>query len=199
MTAAFFIIAGVMSHWYWQTYGWFLMEGPLAGMTFYVAWFIAVLALACVWAVKSLDPRCIIAAVVLVLNFAASHWGWLQMDKVLAQVAIDTGCAAFFVLWGRERWEWGIASVYLISALAGAAAHFGFIPGPSERAPVFLALAYADITSLCGHLASIILGLAAGDWGKRVRTGAIKPAPWAAEGSLLMRIAGTVIPAKRFP
>lgn len=184
MTAAVFIAAMAAAYIHLQAVGWYVWPG----YTIYVVAFAVVLAVAVLWALLSKSWRCFAGAGVLTLNLAATHWGWANGDVLVNQAIIDLATAAYFILAGGTRWEWAIGAVYLVSVGTAGAAYFDVIPGLGERPPVFLAFNYADLTSLCGHFASIILGLGAGDWGKRVRTRARVQAPWAPKGGLAMRM-----------
>lgn len=168
MTGLAFIAALVAAAIHLELEGWFVRDG----VTIYVAAFVAVLAFAATAALVSLSGRSIAAAGVLILNFAATHWAWASSDVLVNQAIVDGLTMAYFILAGGTRWEFGVAAIYFVSVLSAGAAHIDLIPGLGERPPVFLAWSYADITSLCGHAASIVVGLGAGDWGKRVRTGA---------------------------
>ncbi len=158
MTAVIFIFALLAARFHLLLLGWYVWPG----YTIYVVAFAVVLAFAATMALASRQPRSIVAAVVLILNLAATHWGWAGDDILVNQAIID----------GGTRWEFAIAAIYGVSALAAGAASIDVIPGLGERPPIFLAWNYADITSLCGHAAAIVLGLGAGDWGKRIRRGA---------------------------
>lgn len=164
MTAISFVIALAAAYVHLQTRGWYVADG----LTIYVVAFALVLAVAVVAAVISRRPRNWVAAGVLVANLAATHWGWANGDVLTNQLLIDSATAIFFALWGRERWEWGIAAIYLLSVLTALLAYLNVIPGIGERPPVFLAWNYADATSACGYAASILLGLGSGDGGLRI-------------------------------
>lgn len=168
MTAIIFIIALLAARFHLLLLGWYVWPG----YTIYVVAFAVVLAFAVMVALSSRDRRSTAAGVVLIINFAATHWGWASENILVNQAIIDGVTMAYFVFAGGTRWELGIAAIYGLSALAAGAASIDLIPGLGERPPVFLAWSYADITSLCGHAAAITLGLGAGDWGKRVRSGA---------------------------
>ena len=185
MTALVFVIALVAAYIHWATRGWYVWDGT----TIYVAAFVATLTTAAVFAILSRERRALIALGVLIVNFAGSHWGWASSDPLLNQAILDTATAAWFVFLGSTRWEFGIGAVYLLSVLSAVLTQFGWIPSGDERPPIFLAWSFPDITSICGHMASILLGLGAGDWGKRVREGAWKrPAILGASSTLALRL-----------
>lgn len=185
MTALVFVAAFALAYLNFATRGWYVWDG----VTIYVAAFVATLATASLWALLSRSGRCIAATAVLVLNFGITHWGWVQGDPVIIQAASDLATAAYFIIAGSTRWEWAIGGVMLLSVGSAALTQLGVIPGPGERPPIFLAWSYADITSIAGHAASIILGIGAGDWGRRVRTRAIRrPGFLGSSGSLAMKV-----------
>lgn len=165
MTALVFVLALVAAYVHLQVRGWYVFPDH----TIYTVAFWVVLLCAAGWALWSRDRRAIMATGVLIVNLAATYWGWFNGDVLVNQAIIDTLTAAYFIFLGTTRWELAAGVVYLLSVASAALAHLDVIPGLGERPPIFLAFNYADITSLCGHAASIVLGLASGDGGKRIR------------------------------
>jgi hypothetical protein len=161
--------------------------GPV---TVYVIAFAAGLAAATVAALLSRARRNIIAAGVLVLSLAGSHLAWVTSEPVFAQAIVWTATAAYFALAGRERWELVTALACLAGLACAGATALGIIPDPSARPPVYLAWNFADLSSLIGHISSIMLGVGSGDWGRRARDGARRPARMHLPAALLQRVGG---------
>jgi len=148
------------------------VSGPV---TVYVIAFALGLAAASVAAILSMRKRNLAAAGVLVLSLAGSNFAWSTPDPIIWQAVVWIATAAYFVLAGRERWEWGIGAACLLGLACAALTAMGVIPGPTDRPPVYLAWNFADLSSLIGHIASVLLGIGSGDWGRRVRTRALVP------------------------
>lgn len=181
------ILAALVGGWFWvgahQTS---VISGEL---TVYVAIFIIGLATATVASLIAWTPRLVAAAGVLIIHFAATHYSWQLSDPVLAIAVADVVAAAYFILLGQSRWEWAIGLLFLAGVGNAALTALGAIPGPFERPPVYLAWNFADLSSLVGNLASAILGLGAGDWGKRIRDGLRSRPAWLGTApNLLMRV-----------
>lgn len=192
---ALVIAAALVFGWYW-TGVWHtsVVSGEL---TVYVLAFVAGLAMASMAALVAWTRPLIIAAVVLIAHFAAAHYAWQAPDpkgngavQFILIAAIDLVAAAYFILAGRERWEWAIGAVFLCGVGIAALTALGAIPSHLERPPVFLAFSFPDLSSLVGHVASILLGAGSGDWGKLLRiTDRLRvPVPWAREGALMRRV-----------
>ena len=180
------ILAAMLFGWYWTSTE---FTASLSGdLTVYVLAFGLGLLTASAFALLSRKPRNIIGAGVLILNFLGSHFSWANPDPIVNQMVLDTITAMWFVFTGVERWQFGIAGIYALSVLVGLLTLMGVVPGYLERPPVFLAFSYPDLASLCGHVASITLGLASGDWGKRVRTVASSRPFFASESGLAMKV-----------
>jgi hypothetical protein len=177
MTAAVILISFLASVALYITTAW---DGYLFGITFYVAVFFLGLASATIFAALSRDRRCILAAVVLWLNFIGSHIAWAIGDPNLyAMGVMDVLTLAYFAWFGRERWELVIGFLYFASLSLGFLSFIGVIPGAEDRiASGFIVFSYPDLSSLLGHVANAVLGLAAGDWGLRIRTRARVPVRW---------------------
>ena len=169
MTAVVFVLALTLAylHWNLAEVGW-LIAGT--NITIYVAAFVATLAAAVTAALVSRYPRCLMAAAVLVLNFAGSHFAWQTDNPLIWGGVNDLVSAAWFVLAGDSRWEFGIGGLLLLSVLASVLATVGLIPDHLTRDNSwFIAWSYPDIVALLGHGANILLGLGAGDGGRMVR------------------------------
>jgi len=181
---ALVIAAALVFGWYW-TGVWHtsVVSGEL---TVYVLAFVAGLAMASMAALVAWTRPPIIAAVVLIAHFAAAHYAWQASNPIILIAIADVLAAAYFILAGRERWEWAIGAVFLCGVGIAALTALGGIPSHLERPPVFLAFSFPDLSSLVGHIASILLGLGAGDWGKRARTGAQKHPTWLGASPNLM-------------
>lgn len=150
-------------------------------LSFYVLVFLAGLISASAFAVLSRDRRCIEGMAVLWLNFIASHVAWYIGDPNLYFAGvIDLLTLAYFAARASTRWEVVVGFLFLasfgISALSG---WIGVIPGPEERVAAFVSFSMPDLTSLCGLMASAVLGFASGDTGRRVRTAVRAPMGWA--------------------
>jgi len=148
------------------------VAGPL---TVYVIIFVAGLAAASVAAVISMARPNIMAALVLIAAYGGAHFAWSTPDPIIWQAVVWIATAAYFILAGRERWEWGIGAACLLGLACAALTAMGAIPGPEARPPVYLVWNFADLSSLIGHIASVLLGIGSGDWGRRVRTRALVP------------------------
>jgi hypothetical protein len=161
---------------------WLNAEGPfIAGsLTVFVAIFVAGLAAASIAAIASGQRRSVLGACVLIANFAGSHWAWADSDPILTSACVDLATALYFVVAGRERWELCVGALCLLSFTAAVlTGFFDIIPDHTERPPGLIVWAFPDISSLCGHLSSVILGAGSGDWGRRVRTKTAAALPWA--------------------
>ncbi len=189
MTAIVFVIALVaaFAHWRLAEIGW-LIDGT--NLTIYVAAFIATLAAASTAAVVSRQQRAIVGAVVLVINFAGSHFAWQTDNPLLWSACNDLVTAAVFILYGDTRWELTIGGLCLVSVLAAVMATFGVIPDHLTRDNSwFIAWSYPDIEALLGHACNIALGIGAGDMGRRIRvTAALRPVVLDYRGGLFARL-----------
>lgn len=158
--------------WVWFSVLGRIMVGPV---TVYVAMFVATLATATLFALKSREREPILAALVLVANFAASHWAWSTDNPVLWQGVFDLGTAAYFILTGTSIWQLGIGLAYLLSVAVGCGTWLGIVPDSSQRPMTYLALSHPDLLSLLGHAANIMLGMGAGDAGVAVKNWGRRP------------------------
>lgn len=181
MTAAVILISFVVSMLVYSGTSW---DGYLFGMSFYVLTALSGLVCASVFATvgywKALDGngrRCISGVGILWLNFIASHVLWNVGDEhyVGAQV-LDFLTAAYFVLIGQTRWEWTVGGIFIASVFAGAFGMMGWLPNDTGG---FISLTFPMIAGLLGNFASAVLGLGAGDSGKRIRVAFRMPVPWA--------------------
>jgi len=172
MTLAVIIAALIWGGFYVSDHATSYVSGPL---TVYVIIFVAGLAAASVAAVISRARPNIMAALVLIAAYGGAHFAWSTTNPVLWNAVVWIATAAYFILVGRERWEWGIGAACLLGLAFAALTAMGVIPGPMDRPPVYLAWNFADLSSLIGHVASVLLGLGSGDWGRRVRTTALVP------------------------
>lgn len=176
MTLLVIIGALVWGGMFAASHGTSYVYGPV---TVYVVAFALGLAAATVAALVSMRGRNIAAAGVLILSLIGSHIAWITPTPVLMQAVVWIATAAYFILAGRERWEFAIGAACLAGLACAALTAMGAIPGPMDRPPVYLAFNFADLSSLIGHVASVLLGLGSGDWGKRVRLALRVPVPWA--------------------
>lgn len=169
MTALVFVVV-LIAGWLW-----FVTNGPFLfdGVTIYVAGFIATLASATVAAVVSHNRRNILAALVLIANFAGSHFAWQAADPILIGAILDLITAAWFILVALTRWEIAVGSLFLISAATAGATAFGLLPSHLNRPYEYIAWSYPDIAAIIGHVANCTLGAASGDAGKLVRLWAL--------------------------
>ena len=174
MTALVFLAALIAAylHWSLAEVGWLLW----GDVTIYVAAFTATLAAACVAAVVSGDRRCLVGALVLIVNYVGSHYAWTTSDPILAGACNDLVTAGVFILLGVSRWELVAGGIFLTSVAAAGLTALGWVPSHLERDPVFIAWSYPDIVALLGHGANIVLGLGAGDAGRRIAS-ALRPRP----------------------
>lgn len=164
MTALTFLIVLIAAGVHWYTRGYFVLDG----ITIYVAAFVATLSTASMFALISRDRHCVLGALVLVANFAGSHWAW-HTDNVLVNCALlDLATAAWFAIYGVSRWEFTAASIFLVSVATSGLTQLGVIPDSTMRPDVYIAWSHPDITAILGHMASITLGLGAGDAGYRI-------------------------------
>ncbi len=168
-------------------------DGHLFGITFYVAVFAAGLISATFFAFRAermtigfseghSGTRCIRAAAVLWLNFIGSHIAWHVGDPNLYIMGtLDVLTLAYFAVFGRERWELVLGFLFFASMSLGLLSFIGVIPGADDRvASGFIVFSYSDLASILGNVASAVLGLAAGDWGLRVRAKARQTVRWRA-------------------
>lgn len=188
MTLLVILIFGATSFAAFQFTGW---NGYFGNVSLFVAIFIAGLSTASIAAVSTRSRAPIIAAVVLIANFAGAHWAWTKGDPVITGAILDLLTASCFVLLGRARWEFLIGALYLLSVLAAALTGWlDVIPDHTERAGGLIAWSYPDIAAILGLACSVLVGAGNGDWGKLLRiTDRLRvPMPWAREGALLLRI-----------
>lgn len=168
MTAIIFIgaIGLAWIHWTYAEVGWL----AFGNVTIYVAAFVATLASASLAALLSRDSRCILAALVLILNFTASHYAWQTENPILFDSLNNLAAAAWFVLTGKQRWEFLIGGALLLAVVSGILSAAGIIPNHLHRDNArFIAWSYPDIVALLGHAANVTLGWGSGDAGKLVR------------------------------
>lgn len=166
MTLLVIIGALVWGGMFAASHGTSYVSGPV---TVYVVAFALGLAAATVAALVSMRGRNMLGAFVLLVSLIGSHIAWITPNPVLMQAVVWIATAAYFVLLGRERWEFAIGAACLAGIACAALTAMGVIPGPMDRSPVYLAWNFADLSSLVGHIASVLLGLGSGDWGPRVR------------------------------
>lgn len=142
-------------------------DGYLFGASFYVLTTVAGLLAASVFAVLSRNRQSLIGIGVLWVHFLLTRLAWSVGDEhyVLAQL-VNFSTAAYFVLIGSTRWEWTIGGIFLVSVGAGALGMFNMLPADIGG---YLSLTFPMIAGLCSDLAAAVLGLGAGDSGKRVR------------------------------
>lgn len=160
MTAVVFIVLLVA--------GAFLFDAgiyAIGGTSIYVIFYALTLTTACSGAVLSGKWRQIAAAVVLILNWTASHHSWTTADPVVATVILDLITATYFVFVGARRFELILGILYLLSVVAGVATFFGMIPGSVDRPFLYIAWSHPDILAIIGHGANVILGMGSGDLG----------------------------------
>ena len=165
MTALTFLIVLIAAGVHFATRGYFVFPG----LTIYVMAYVATLTTACVASLVSRDLRCILGAVVLVGYFFAHHAAWASPDPVLWLSIASLAVAAYFLIFGYSRWEFIVGLLFAVSPQLGGLTYFGLIPNSAARPDVYIAWSYPDIISILGHMASITLGLGAGDAGLRVR------------------------------
>lgn len=174
VTAVIFVLGLVAAyaHWRLAPVGWLLF----GNLTIYVALFVATLSSASVASLFSKNFRCISGALVLIINFVGSHYAWTTSDPLLIDGINNTVSAAWFILTGRTRWELGVGGLLLAAAATAVLSHVGIIPDHLNRDNTrFIAWSYPDIVAVLGHFCNILLGVGAGDAGRRVR---VALAPW---------------------
>lgn len=164
MTAAAILLTFLASMVLYRFTEW---DGYLFGLSFYVLTALSGMVCASIFAALSMDRRSVLGMGVLWLNFLASHVLWSVGDEhyIGAQV-LDFATALYFVLAGQTRWEWTIGGIFLASVAAGFAGMMGWLPPLTGG---FLSLTFPFIAGFCGDLAAAVLGLGAGDSGRRVR------------------------------
>ena len=171
-------------------YRWTAWDGYLFGLSLYVLTFLAGLLTASTFALRTelisnsykfRDNRAVLGILVLWLNFIGSHIASNIGDPNLwIAGTLDVLTAAYFVLYGITRWEWVIGGIYCVSALLGLLSFVGIVPGSEERiASGFIVFSYPDLANAAGMIAVAVLGLGAGDTGRRVRLTLRAPVPWA--------------------
>jgi hypothetical protein len=182
VTAAVILISFLASMILYRFTSW---DGYLFGMSFYVLTALSGLLCASVFAALSRDRRCIAGVGVLWLNFIASHVLWNAGDNhyVGAQV-LDFLTAAYFVIVGTTRWEWTVGGIYIASVGAGFAGMMGWLPPLTGG---FISLTFPYLSAFLGELASAILGLGAGDSGRRVRLAFRARPRWVPERGMALR------------
>lgn len=160
-------------------YRWTPWDGYLFGLSFYVWTFVAGLLTASAFAALSRDSRCIRGIGVLWLNFLAIHF--VGEDPALVITGgIHILTAAYFVRYGVTRWEWTVGGLFLAMVLVALLGAVGSVPDAEERvASGFIAFSVPDIITALGEIAIAVLGLGAGDSGRRVRTRVQARVPWA--------------------
>ncbi len=158
---------------------WLPANGPyvIGNLSVYDTIFVAGLASCSIAALVSGSIRSLLGASVLIGNFIVSHFVWTDSDPILTAAILDIATAAYFILCGQARWELMIGGLYLVSVLAAAGTWLDVIPDQYERAPGIVAWSFPDIAVWLSHLANVILGAGAGDWGKRVRARVLSPVP----------------------
>jgi hypothetical protein len=165
MTGLAFIAVLILAWLHWATLGYFVTDG----LTIYVAAFITTLAFAVLAAFRSGASAHIWAAVFLVASFAGNHYAWLTSDPTLVSGLVDLATAAVFILCFTDRGLMAIGGVFLISFTVSLLTALGVVPDFTQRADVYIDWSQPDLTSICGHIANVILGASAGDGGKRIR------------------------------
>lgn len=165
MTALVFLVSLTLAYLLYQAGQIFIVDG----VTIYVAAFLATLSTAVFYALRSMLPRLMVAALVLIGNFAGSHYAWQTDDPIMFSAMLDVVTAAYFVLVGITRWELAIGGLYLLSVGAAVLAQFGVMHDHTTRPGVFIALSYPDVAALIGHAANITLGVGSGDSGRLAR------------------------------
>lgn len=155
-------------------------DGYLLGASFYVLAFLASLLTASIFAARSKDRRCVYGVGVLWLAFIGSHVALEAGDpNLVAAGIIAAAAAAWFILYGVTRWEWTVGALFLASGVVALLGELGAIPTADERiASGFIVFSHPDIAAIIGHIANAVLGLGAGDTGRRVRTRLRVPVPW---------------------
>jgi hypothetical protein len=161
------ILIAIIGGWLWLgATGSPVIVGPV---TVYVFAFAAGLASAVLFALRSGNRRLVLGAGVLVLNFIGSHIAWRSGDPILFTAILDFGTAAWFVLVGLQRWEIAIGGLYLTSVMVAFLTAVDVIPSHLERAQLYLAFSFPDLTAAIGHIANATVGFASGDTGFRLR------------------------------
>lgn len=160
-------------------YSWTEWDGYLFGLSFYVWTFVAGLLTASAFAALSRDSRCILGIGVLWLNFLAMML--VGEDPALVITGgIHILTAAYFVRYGVTRWEWTVGGLFLVMVLVALFGAVESVPDAEERvASGFIVFSVPDIITALGEIAIAVLGLGAGDSGRRVRTGVQARVPWA--------------------
>lgn len=154
-------------------------DGYLFGLSFYVLTFLAGLFAASAFAALSKDRRCIYGIGVLWLNFLAMTLVG-EDPHLLIEGGIHVLTAGYFIRRGVTRWEWTVGGLFLASAAIALFGALGGVPDAEERvASGFIVFSVPDIITALGEIAIAVLGLGAGDSGRRVRTRAQVRVPWA--------------------
>lgn len=176
MTAAVILGTFLASVFLYRSTEW---DGYLFGLSFYVLTFLAGMLTASAFAVLSRDRRCIYGIAVLWLNFLAMTLVGEDPHLVVTG-GIHILTAAYFVRYGVTRWEWTVGGLFLAMVLVALLGAAGGVPDAEERvASGFIAFSVPDIITALGEIAIAVLGLGAGDSGKRVRTRVLVRVPWA--------------------
>lgn len=176
MTAAVILGTFLASVFLYKDAGW---NGYLFGLSFYVWTFVAGLLTASAFAALSRDKRCILGIGVLWLNFLAMM---LVGDDPYLLIAggIHVFTASYFIRRGVTRWEWTVGGLFLVAAAVALFGALGAVPDAEERvASGFIVFSVPDIITALGEIAIAVLGLGAGDSGRRVRTRVLVRVPWA--------------------
>lgn len=176
MTAAVILGTFLASVFLYRSTEW---DGYLFGLSFYVWTFVAGMLAATAFAALSRDRRCILGIAVLWLNFLAIHF--VGDDPALVVTGgIHILTAAWFVRYGVTRWEWTVGGLFLVMVLVALLGAAGGVPDAKERvASGFIVFSVPDIITALGEIAIAVLGLGAGDSGRRVRVRLLVPVPWA--------------------
>ena len=142
------------------------MVGPLS---VYQWSFYATTVSALGWAIHSRTVENWTTGIVLFAAAVVSKFQWVTADPEYAAAMIDIGLASWFILFGKRPWEYACGGIFLLSVMTSTATEFGFITDVSRRPAMIIAWSHPDITAILGHCAAIVLGMASGDSGKRIR------------------------------
>ncbi len=154
-------------------------DGYLFGLSFYVLTFLAGMLTATAFAARSGDRRCIYGIAVLWLNFLAMTLVGEDPHLVVTG-GIHIATAAYFIRYGVTRWEWTVGGLFLAMVLVALLGSAGGVPDAEERvASGFIVFSVPDIITALVEIAIAVLGLGAGDCGRRVRTRVLVRVPWA--------------------
>lgn len=165
MTFAAFIAAGALA---WLHYA-FLGPFVASGITVWTAWFATVLLVCGAETLRSGERKCILAWLVMLFSFIASHVTWQTSASPLLDLAIkNLIVASLIVLCALDATFVIVAGLHLVLILAAFLAYYGMIPGPRQRPRLFIAYSYPDIAAGVQHACLIILGGRAGGWIRRI-------------------------------